>query len=102
MTGGFYEGSDLKLMLNISGMGFDQSEDTYTVTLYTGSKKLDFPSSKVKESDDGNYYLTVPKEDLEPGSLMLVVTARVKDEDFPGGYRTEVSRPIRLKPVLKI
>ena len=91
-------------MFSVRGMGFDQDIDKYTVELYTGSKKLTFQSTdttSIKRDADGNFFLVVPGRNLEPGSLMLIVHAWIKDEDF-GGYREEWSKPIRLKPVIKI
>lgn len=105
MAGDIIYPSDLKVMFSVRGIGFDQDADRYTVDLYTGSKKLTFQSTDsthIKRDDDGNFYLVVPGTSLEPGSLMLVVSAQIRDEDFPGGYRAEVSKPIRLKPVVKI
>ena len=105
MAGDIIYPSDLKILFSVRGIGFDQDVDRYTVELYTGSKKLTFQSTDInhiKRDDDGNFFLVVPGAELDPGSLMLFVRAQIRDEDFPGGYRTEVSKPIRLRPVVKI
>lgn len=105
MAGDIIYPSDLKVMFSVSGMGFDQEVDRYTVELYTGNKVLTFQhndSRSIKKDEDGNFFLVVPGTELEPGSLMLVVHALIRDNDFPDGYRRESSKPVRLKPVVKI
>lgn len=103
MIGDFYEGSDLKLSINIKGMGFDQSRDYYTIDLYNDSDKKTYTRDAVIPDRDGNYYLPIHYNDIHSGSLIAVITAYVPDIDFaPSGLRREVLKPINLGPIRKI
>lgn len=97
-----YKDSDLKVLISLSGPDFDQATDRYNIELYNGSDKLTFNQNNVELGSDGNYYLMVSKDRLHAGSLILVVTVILRDDDFPGGYREEKLRPVRLKPILEI
>ena len=101
MIGDFYEGSDLKLEISLSGMGFDQSTDDYLIDLYNNGDKLSFDQTDMRE-EEGHYYLPVPYDRIHSGSLFVVVTAIVTDADFPEGKRREVLRPVNIGPIRKI
>lgn len=102
MIGDFYEGSDLKLKIELSGMEFDQSRDNYTIDLYNNDKKLTFTKQSMKHDGDGNYYLPIPYDQIESGSLIIVITAEVDDTDFPNGKRREVLKPINVCTIKKV
>lgn len=93
----------MKFSIAITATGFTQATDYYVVDLYCGKNKLtahsdgvgDTPGVQIVEND-GTYYLLVETALLRPGSLRMVVTAYVPDEDFPGedgheGTRREVA-----------
>ena len=91
----YFIGTDLKFKITISADGFDQSVDRYQIDIYSGEQfggcsHIVVPSEDIVE-DDGEYFLLVETRKLSPGMLRLVVTAFVPDEDFPSGYRREVT-----------
>ena len=101
MTGGFYEGSDIKLKVDVRGMGFDQSSNNYQIDIYNDNDKLTFTQNDMIGDGEGNYFLAIPYNRVHSGSLVMVVTAFVPDTDF-GTVRRDVAKPIRLPNVIKI
>lgn len=89
-------GSDIKLQIKVSGSGFNQSEDSYIVTIYNGDSILEFNSANLVCDGEGNYYLPITAEQLVPGPLVMVVSALVPDSDFANGFRREVAPPVKL------
>jgi hypothetical protein len=106
MAGNFYEGSDAKLLIDVKALGFSQESDNYTIELYNNDRTYAFTQADVKKDDEGNFILPVVKNNnrikLEAGSLIAVVTVRIPDEDFPGGYREEKAKPINLGPIMPL
>ncbi len=102
MIGDFYEGSDLKLKIELEGMGFNQDSDHYTIDLYNNDRKLTYTERDIKDDREGNHYLPIQYDQLESGSLVLVITAEVDDIDFPNGKRREVLKPINICTIKKV
>lgn len=96
-----YEGSDVKLLIDIKAIGFDQSsgDAQYTIELYNNGKKKVYTQNSIRTDGEGNHFLPVKKTDLEAGSLVAVVTVKIPDMDFDG-YREEKAKPINLGPIL--
>lgn len=86
----FYVGTDLKFRLDIEASGFSQDADRYEVTLIQGNQKWDVPASDIVEGEDG-HYLLVDTTQFRNGLVRMVVTAYIKDNDFPKGVRREVA-----------
>lgn len=97
-----YEGSDVKLLIEVKAIGFNQSTDGYTIDLYNNDRKITFSQNNVITDSEGNHFLPVTKGNLNAGSLYAVVTVRIPDADFAAGYREEVVAPINLGPVLPV
>lgn len=102
MIGDFYEGSDLKLKIELEGMEFNQASDYYKIDLYNNDKKLTYTRADMKDDGEGNYYLPIQYDQIESGSLVLVITAEVEDVDFPNGKRREVLKPINICTIKKV
>ena len=86
----YYIGTDLKFKIEITASGFNQGTDEYTIDLYSGTRQISVTQDDIVE-DNGEYFLLVPTSSLKPGVLKMVVTAKVPDDDFPAGYRNEVT-----------
>ena len=102
MIGDFYEGSDLKLKIELEGMEFNQASDYYKIDLYNNDKKLTYTRDDIRDDGEGNYYLPIPYNQIESGSLIIVITAEVDDVDFPNGKRREVLKPINVCTIRKV
>lgn len=95
----YYIGTDLKFAITITAEGFSQANDYWTVELYSGKTKLtatsngigNTPGVEIVHSDD-EFFLLVETSKLRPGTIRMVVTAYVPDEDFPGNEFQEGTR----------
>lgn len=85
----YYIGSGIKLKVNITGEGFNQATNPYTIVATCGGKSVTYTQEDM-ESDSGNYYLSVDTSSFRSGTLKLIITAFVPDESFPNGYRKEI------------
>lgn len=90
----WYKGSDVKLLIGITGTGFDIDANGWSVDVYI-DKKLATTIDKTDAISDGEgkYYLCI-SQDLLPktGTMYLVVHAAVPDNDFDDGFRDEVEK----------
>lgn len=98
----YWDGSDIKLLVKITGMGFDQSVNDYTIDIYNAGNKITFHQSDLRSDSEGNYYLPIPRTELQPGTLTMVVTGVVPDSDFQSGVRVEVAKPIKLGKIQEV
>lgn len=82
----YYIGTDLKFLLTITGEGFDMTTDNYDVSFICGDDHQDYTQDDVVDG-----YLIVDSTKFKTGTLRVVVTAYVPDEDFQEtGVRREV------------
>lgn len=86
-----YLGTKLKYLVTIQSSGFSMDRDDFDITLKRGGVSRTFAKSELV-SDGEDYYLVFDTTDFGAGALEASVTARVPDEDFPDGIRTEVHK----------
>lgn len=98
----YYDGSDIKLQVKITGMGFNQAVNSYTIDIYNAGNKITFDQTDMRSDIDGNYYLPIPRSTLQPGTLTMVVTGIVPDSDFDAGVRVDVAKPIKLGKIVEV
>lgn len=85
----YYVGTDLKFKIELTAEGFNQGTDKYYVDVYCEGAWQHIENTDIVAGADG-YYMTVNTEGFMPGTVSMVVTAFVPDEDCPGGVRKEV------------
>lgn len=86
----YYVGNDLKFKIEIECAGFSMQDDNFIINLVQNNKSVEVRKSQLIE-DDNNYYLPVDTTQFKPGTVKMVVTAYVPDDDFPNGIRREVA-----------
>lgn len=86
----YYIGTELKFAFTITADGFDMDTDDYEITLSCGGKRLPVPKEDIVDGEDG-HYLLVDTSQFPSGTLRMVVTAQVPDDDFGDGMRAEVA-----------
>lgn len=94
MSKGHYIGTDLKYKLDITASGFDAAVDGYSADVYLDG--VEVQNCRIVTNSAGESFLCIPTASLTPGVLTLKVTVRVPDDDFQGGIRKIVAKPITL------
>ena len=89
LEGEYYIGTSIKILLSITGSGFDQDSNEYEVVATCGGKSVTYTQEDVY-IENNNHYLCIDTDLFKPGTLKLVITAKVPDDAFPRGYRKEV------------
>ena len=85
-------GTGLKFAVTITAEGFSMEEDDFTVEFRCGRKKLEFSKEDMSIGEDGAFIANVDTSLLGAGTLSVVTTAYVPDEDWDGGIRTEIDK----------
>lgn len=85
-----YEGTGIKVKLDIASDGFNMSDDNFDVKITTsqGREKI-LHKSDMRTTPAGQYIFTLDSAELGVGHYFMEVTAYVPDNDFDGGFRTE-------------
>lgn len=87
-----YDGSDLKILVELTASGFDMFRDDWSVGIKCGNKIVKtIPKSEAIQHEDG-WFVTVRADDLRPGKIEVVGYAQIPDEDFDDGIRNEVDK----------
>lgn len=88
----YYIGSDFKALVVLEAQGFDMDLDDWGITVYIDDKKAHtYKKGDCVRDDGGQYFVPVSGDYLKKtGTLKLVATAWIPDEDFPNGVRREV------------
>lgn len=84
-------GSEFKLNINvepISGVTMDDYDFSLEVSTPRSAQR--FTKPQLIRIDQNNYMVALDSNILGIGPIKCVVTAEVPDDDFDGGYRTEV------------
>ena len=87
----YYKGTDLKYQVTLSATGFSQVTDEYDLDFYCGGSHKHFDQDDLVHNIQGQYFLLIPTSDVNTGSMRLVITLHVPDEDFQSGTRDEVT-----------
>jgi len=98
----WWDGSDLKFLVDIQASGFDMDSDEWSVGVEVGTKIVKtYPKEECIKGDDGNWYVCIDKSYLRNGDLSLIAYASIPDADFDDGSRDEVDKQImgRIKKV---
>lgn len=89
LEGEYYIGIGLKLLISISASGFDQDTDNYDLIATCGGKTITYTQEDIY-TEENNHYLAIDTGMFKPGTLKLIIVAKVPDEAFEGGYRKEI------------
>ncbi len=110
----YYIKTDLKYRIEINATGFDMDTDDFTIEVHNGRNVYTFTREdllyvsdlEAESGEDGiglaeGWYLTINTSDFVPGMVWMSVQASVPDDDFPTGFRNEVTvAPLcNLKPI---
>ena len=85
-------GTGLKFVITITAEGFDQEEDDFKVEFVCGRNTLEFSKEDMSIGSQGEFIVNVDTALLGAGTLSVITTAYVPDEDWEGGYRPEVDK----------
>ena len=85
-------GTGLKFAVNITAEGFSMEEDDFKVEFRCGRKKLELSKEDMSIGEDGAFIANVDTSLLGVGTLSVITTAYVPDEDWDGGLRTEIDK----------
>lgn len=86
-------GTDLKFVISIEALGFSQERDEWSVSIMRGTTLIRrYAKEEMVDAGGGEFIMCVKTEFLEVGDYDFVVTAKVPDGDFEGGFRNEVYR----------
>ena len=97
--GRYYVGEKLKFRITLTAEGFNQEEDDYDIDFYCGDNGVQhFNQDSMKKGLDGNHYLLIDTEGMQPGVMRIVVSAYIPDADFDDGKRKEMES-ISLGPL---
>lgn len=89
MAESYYVGLGLKFKINITGEGFNQATNPYTVVASCNNKNITYTQDDIHQ-EGNDYYLCIDTSVFKPGTLKLIITADIPDEAFEGGYRKEI------------
>lgn len=91
-----YQGSDLKILVEMEASGFDMDLDDWSVGIKCGGKIVKTIKKEDAISTDDGWIVCVRADDLKPGVLEVVGYAAVPDDDFDDGIRNEVDKDTLL------
>lgn len=97
------QGSDLKFRIEIESESFDTSRDSVTCEISAGEVSFTIPAPNTSnygndaamiydEENPNVIYICFNTTILPCTSVYLTVKVHIADDDFPDGYRTEISR----------
>ena len=91
MAQNWYNGSDLKFLVEIAGDGFDMDTNDWGVSVAVDGKTLKRYSKEECVRGDDGWYVCISKDIMKKfGTVSLVADAGIPDEDFESGIRNEV------------
>lgn len=85
----YYVGTDLKFKIDINAQGFSMQDDDFYITLAQGNYIVNVPKEKLVQNN-GDFYLLVDTTSFKSGTIRMITTAMVPDDDFDTGFRREV------------
>lgn len=88
----FYEGTEIKININIEAIGsVTMNQFQFVVDAYcVPSRVLTVTKEEATEVDANSYFIKVDTAKTGPGRLKLRVKAEIPDPDFDDVLRTEV------------
>lgn len=92
-----YEGTDLKIFVELTAAGFDMDNDDWRIGIKCRNKIVKvIPKEEAIRGDDG-WFVTIKAEEMKPGAIEIVGYADIPDEDFDTDIRGEVDKDYLLK-----
>ena len=85
-------GTGLKFAITITAEGFSQEDDDWKVIFQCGRKTIEVTKADASIGEDDTFYVNVDTSLLGAGTLTAITYAYVPDEDWDGGFRTEVDK----------
>lgn len=85
-------GTGLKFAITITAEGFDQAEDDWKVVFQCGRNTLELSKADMSIGEDDTFIANVDSSLLGAGTLSVITTAYVPDDDWEGGVRKEVDK----------
>lgn len=86
----YWIGTDLKFAITITADGFSMDDDDYEITVGNGSKQVVVEKAKIVNGANGEHLLLLDTTQFPSGTIHIVVSAKVRDNDFDTGVRREV------------
>ena len=97
--GRYYVGEKLKFRITLTAEGFDQEDGRYDIDFYCGDNEVKrYNQDSMKKGLDGNWYLLIDTEGMQPGVMRIVVSVYIPDADFDDNERKEIES-ISLGPL---
>lgn len=86
-------GTELKINISILPLGSLTMDDyDFSVEMYCSKKRpIIIPKDSAIRVDESNYIVRVDSNVVGAGDLKCKITAKIPDEDFADGLRTEVA-----------
>lgn len=92
-----FEGTDLKILVELTATDFDMDQDDWRVGIKCRNKIIKvIPKEEAIRGDDG-WFVTVKAEEMKPGDIEVVGYADIPDEDFDTNIRREVEKDSLLR-----
>lgn len=87
-----YDGTDLKILVEMTATGFDMDTDDWSVGIKCGNKVVKkIPKEEAVKTEEG-WFVCVRAADLKPGQVEVIGYAKIPDDDFDDGIRNEVEK----------
>ena len=91
MNDSVYIGTDLKFFINVESSGFSQDSDDWYVVLMRGNREVKtYEKNDMLKDTEGNWFVCIETEEFSAGVYSIKIVAKVPDDDFPDGIRTEI------------
>lgn len=85
-------GTGLKFAVTITAEGFSMDDDDWKVVFQCGRKSVEVTKADASIGEDDTFFVNVDTSLLGAGTLTATTYAYVPDEDWEGGFRTEVDK----------
>lgn len=83
-------GTEFKINVHVEPIdGLHMSDYDFTCRFYIYSY-VELTKNEMIKVDDDNYIACIDSSKLGVGPIMMCITAKIPDADFPDGFRTEI------------
>lgn len=98
MTGDLtYEGTDLKILVELTASGFDMDNDDWRIGIKCRNKIVKVITKEEALRGDDGWLVTIKAEEMKPGPIEIVGYADIPDDDFDTEIRREVDKEYLLQ-----
>lgn len=91
-----FEGSDLKIQVEMTASGFDMDTDDWSVGIKCGSKIVAIIPKADAIRNDSGWFVCIRAEKLKTGLIEVIGYGKIQDNDFDDGIRNEVNKDTLL------